>query len=83
MNSKYIAVNAIAPGVFPSKMTKFGIDNALELLEAGQPLGRIGTPKDMAGLVLFLCSPASAHITGAVIPIDGGSSLLSTGSSKL
>jgi NAD(P)-dependent dehydrogenase (short-subunit alcohol dehydrogenase family) len=64
-------------------MTKFGIENALELLEAGQPMGRIGGPKDMAGLILFLCCPASAHLTGTVIPIDGGASLLSISSSKL
>jgi NAD(P)-dependent dehydrogenase (short-subunit alcohol dehydrogenase family) len=80
---KFITVNAIAPGVFPSKMTAFGIEQGKELLEAVQPLGRIGTAEDIAGLVLFLSSKASAHITGAVIPIDGGASLGSTAYSRL
>ncbi|KAI8905262.1 hypothetical protein PhCBS80983_g04777 [Powellomyces hirtus] len=78
-----IVVNAIAPGVFPSRMTKFGIDHGLSIMEKSQPLGRIGTTEDMAGLALFLCSRASAHITGAVIPIDGGATLNVTGLSKL
>jgi NAD(P)-dependent dehydrogenase (short-subunit alcohol dehydrogenase family) len=34
--------------------------------------GRVGIPQDMAGLALFLSSPASAHVTGALIPLDGG-----------
>ncbi|KAJ3160864.1 hypothetical protein HDU86_008224 [Geranomyces michiganensis] len=80
---KTITINAIAPGVFPSRMTKFGIDKKLDAMEQMQPLGRIGTTEDMAGLALFLCSRASAHITGAVIPIDGGATLNVTGLSKL
>ncbi|KAJ1537890.1 hypothetical protein HK405_014279 [Cladochytrium tenue] len=52
-----VTVNAIAPGIFPSRMNKYG---------------RIGNTEDIAGLILFLCSRASAHITGAVIPMDGG-----------
>ncbi|KAJ3308233.1 hypothetical protein HDU76_004057 [Blyttiomyces sp. JEL0837] len=78
-----VTVNCIAPGVFPSRMTKFGIDNAKDLLDAAQPMGRIGTTEDMAGLALFLCSRASAHITGAVIPIDGGATVASGAVSRL
>ncbi|KAI8812914.1 hypothetical protein BJ742DRAFT_861631 [Cladochytrium replicatum] len=70
-----ITVNAIAPGMFPSNMTRFGLENNGELLAAFQPTGRIGAASDMAGLALFLFSKASAHITGAVITIDGGQSL--------
>lgn len=44
-------------------------------LASGQPTGRNGTTEDMAGLALFLSSPASAHITGAHIPIDGGATV--------
>jgi NAD(P)-dependent dehydrogenase (short-subunit alcohol dehydrogenase family) len=55
-------------------MTSFGIENALDVLEGSQPLGRIGKPEDMAGLALFLSSKASSHLTGVVIPIDGGQS---------
>ncbi|KAJ1341298.1 hypothetical protein BSLG_004028 [Batrachochytrium salamandrivorans] len=61
-----ITVNAIAPGYFLG-MTKFGISKAKTLMEEMQPLGRIGIPHDIAGIVLFLSSPASAHITGVVI----------------
>ncbi|KAJ3091825.1 hypothetical protein HDU96_002931 [Phlyctochytrium bullatum] len=80
---KFVTVNAIAPGVFPSNMTKFGLDNAKDALLSAQPTGRIGTPEDMAGLALFLSSRAAAHITGAVIPIDGGSTLGLTAYSRL
>ena len=41
------------------------------------PRGRIGTPEDMAGTVLFLCSRAGAYLTGTVIPVDGGISTTS------
>ena len=41
-------------------------------LERECPLGRIGSPSDMAGIALFLASPAGAYVNGAVIPIDGG-----------
>jgi NAD(P)-dependent dehydrogenase (short-subunit alcohol dehydrogenase family) len=70
-----ILVNAIAPGLFESKMTKTllaaGTDSVGKLL----PLGRIGSPDDIAGISVFLASGASAYITGSVIPVDGGASL--------
>ena len=46
-----------------------------DTLLQGQPTGRVGKPSDFAGLVLFLSSMASAHMTGNVIEIDGGSTL--------
>ncbi|KAJ3272679.1 hypothetical protein HDV01_005315 [Terramyces sp. JEL0728] len=64
-------------GVFPSKMTAFGIKHNKD------KFAKIGTARDMAGLALFLCSPASVHITGAVIPIDGGATLSEAAISKL
>lgn len=70
-----MTVNAIAPGVFPSRMTAYGVSNNMEALESIQPLGRIGRVEDLAGIAIFLSSRASAHITGAVIPIDGGQTL--------
>ncbi|KAJ7611766.1 hypothetical protein FB45DRAFT_843833 [Roridomyces roridus] len=68
-----VTVNAILPGFFPSKMTAFGLRTAGSvLLKEGQPTGRFGTTEDMAGVALFLVSPAGAHVTGAQIILDGG-----------
>ncbi|KAJ6606103.1 hypothetical protein DFH09DRAFT_1119290 [Mycena vulgaris] len=71
-----VTVNAILPGklsFFPSKMTAFGLKTAgEELLAVGQPTGRLGKTEDMAGVALFLASPAAAHVTGAQIIVDGG-----------
>ncbi|RDX42167.1 NAD-P-binding protein [Lentinus brumalis] len=69
---KFITVNAILPGVFPSKMTAFGIkQHGEEGLAVGHPFGRIGHPRDMAGVALFLASPASAYVSGTHIILDG------------
>lgn len=72
---KHILVNAVCPGVFPSRMTSWSITSNKEILEMGQPTGRIGTPEDLGGLVLLFASRAGAHITGAAIPVDGGQML--------
>ncbi|NDZ96915.1 SDR family oxidoreductase [Streptomyces sp. SID6673] len=71
-----ITVNAIAPGPFPSKMTAFMLDDPdmRSRVEAGVPLGRVGTPDDIAGTAIFLSSRAGAYLTGVVIPVDGGMS---------
>ncbi|KAJ7500366.1 rhamnolipids biosynthesis 3-oxoacyl-reductase [Mycena galericulata] len=76
----FVTVNAILPGVFPSKMTAYGLKISGDSLVSGQPMGRVGSPSDMAGLALFLASPASAHITGQHIITDGGARL---GSARL
>ncbi|WP_370324147.1 SDR family oxidoreductase [Euzebya sp.] len=70
--SEHITVNAIAPGVFPSKMMRFAIEEAEDELVASVPLGRLGQPGDAAGAAVFLASPAASWITGAVLPVDGG-----------
>lgn len=69
-----ITVNAIAPGFFLSKMTAFVTQNpAMEQAQADQtPLKRNGTPEDIAGLVICLCSRAGSFMTGNIIPLDGG-----------
>ena len=69
-----INVNAIAPGPFRSKMMAFVLDveGGEEMVGKGVPLGRIGSPEDVAGLAIFLSSRAGAYLTGAVIPCDGG-----------
>ncbi len=70
-----ITVNAIAPGPFPSKMMAFLTDTeeGRARLEQNIPLGRIGTPEDAMGMSIFLSSRAGAYVTGAIIPLDGGS----------
>ncbi|KXS20627.1 putative NADPH-dependent beta-ketoacyl reductase [Gonapodya prolifera JEL478] len=75
LGPKGVTANVVCPGVFRSRMTAFGVKNSLGMMEASQPLGRIGVTEDMAGLCLFLCSRASAYLNGAAIPIDGGAGL--------
>ena len=65
-----ITVNAIAPGFFPTKMTK----GAIERAEC--PLGRAGGEEDLKGTAVLLASDASAYMTGQVIAIDGGMSII-------
>ncbi|KAG8972838.1 hypothetical protein FRB90_010137, partial [Tulasnella sp. 427] len=72
LSKKYVTVNAICPGLFPSRMTKFVFQEASDALARNQPLGRVGNSEDMAGIILFLCSKASRHVNGAAIPLDGG-----------
>lgn len=71
---RHITVNAIAPGPFESKMMAFLLDDPAtrKAIAHSVPLGRIGTPEDMAGAALYLASRAGAYLTGAVIPVDGG-----------
>ncbi len=72
--SSNININAIAPGLFPSDMTKQIVENdgmanaALKQI----PRGRMGQPEDIAGTAIYLCSRASAWMTGKTIVLDGG-----------
>ena len=72
--SDHITVNAVAPGPFQSKMMKETLERFGDMIIAQVPRGRIGEPEDMAGVAIFLASRAGAYITGAVIPVDGGTS---------
>lgn len=69
-----INVNAIAPGFFPSNMTKQIVENdeMTKFAISQIPRGRMGAPEDIAGTAIFLCSQASAWITGQTIVLDGG-----------
>ncbi len=69
---RHITVNAIAPGLFPSKMTAHVMKKMGKKIVKGTPLKRAGKPEDMAGIAIYLASPASSFVTGAVIPVDGG-----------
>lgn len=71
---KHITVNAVAPGPFQSKMMAATLDSLGDAVRDMVPLKRIGQPEDMAGVAIFLASQAGAYLTGAVIPVDGGSS---------
>lgn len=69
-----ITFNAFAPGPFQSKMTAFATatDDQAAHVGKGVPLGRIGSPNDIAGATLYLCGRGGAYVTGAVLPLDGG-----------
>ena len=83
--SPAIRVNAIAPGFFLTEQNRFLLTDAQtgELSARGRkiidhtPMGRFGNPEDLDGAVLWLMSPASAFVTGIVIPVDGGFSAYS------
>ncbi|MFC7062150.1 SDR family oxidoreductase [Halobacillus seohaensis] len=68
-----IYVNAIAPGFFPTKMSKALIEKGEEAFLKGTPLRKFGTENDLKGAAVFLASPASDYITGDVMVVDGGS----------
>jgi NAD(P)-dependent dehydrogenase (short-subunit alcohol dehydrogenase family) len=72
LGPSYVTVNAVAPGPFESKMMAATLAAAGDEIAAMAPLGRIGRPDDMAGIAVFLSSRAGAYVTGAVIPVDGG-----------
>ena len=73
LGPKNINVNAVAPGYIRTTRLTDGVPpEILDRARERAVLGRLGDPQDVAGVVLFLCSEAARHITGAVIPIDGG-----------
>src|SRR5215471_1447820 len=69
---KHVAVNAIAPGYFPSKMTAAIDEEGSQYVIDNAPMKRMGNPDDIAGIALYLASKASSFVCGAVIPVDGG-----------
>ncbi|WP_157220781.1 SDR family NAD(P)-dependent oxidoreductase [Flavisphingomonas formosensis] len=74
---KGIRVNGIAPGFVDTKLTKVTTEDPERLAEALGiiPLGRLGEPADMAGVVLFLASPLANYVVGETILVDGGLTL--------
>ncbi|MBP7065992.1 SDR family NAD(P)-dependent oxidoreductase [Ferrovibrio sp.] len=70
-----IRVNGIGPGFVPTKLTANQAGNH-DAVAARLPLGRIGTPEDIAGVALFLASPLAGYVTGQSLLVDGGLTLL-------
>ena len=67
-----ITVNAIAPGWFPTKMTRWTFENHGEKILERIPLNRYGKMEELMGVIVFLASAASNYITGQIIAVDGG-----------
>jgi NAD(P)-dependent dehydrogenase (short-subunit alcohol dehydrogenase family) len=70
-----VRVNAICPGVIKTAMIDRFLGDDLEAvaqMEALEPVGRMGTPEEVAQMALFLASDESSFVTGAALPVDGG-----------
>jgi 3-oxoacyl-[acyl-carrier protein] reductase len=72
MASRAITVNALAPGYIDTEMTAGLGEQVRAAILENIPLGRLGTPEDIAGVVCFLASDAAGYITGQTITVDGG-----------
>ena len=72
LGSRNITVNGVAPGFIDTDMTKALDDKQKEGLVGSIPLGRLGTPADIAAAVVFLASPGAAYVTGSTIHVNGG-----------
>jgi gluconate 5-dehydrogenase len=71
-----INVNAIAPGFFPTKMTKGLLEMMGDKAASKAPLNRVGGPEDLKGLAVLLASDAGAFITGQTVAVDGGATIV-------
>jgi NAD(P)-dependent dehydrogenase (short-subunit alcohol dehydrogenase family) len=72
LGPEHITANVIAPGPFPSEMTRTTFETMGDTIAADTPLRRIGEPDDLKGVVAFLAGRAGAYVTGAILPVDGG-----------
>ncbi len=74
--AKGITVNAVAPGYFPSKMTAYVLETYEKELVDDTPRGQLGGPQDLKGAALLFATGAGAHITGQILVVDGGASII-------
>ena len=72
LGSRSVTVNCVAPGFIDTDMTRELPDDQRELLQQQIPLGRLGSPDEIAALVSFLCSDLASYITGETVHINGG-----------
>ncbi len=72
LGSRSITVNCVAPGFIDTDMTRALSEESRKSLLGQIPLGRLGTPQDVASAVTYLASPAAGYVTGAVLHVNGG-----------
>lgn len=72
LGSRNITVNCVAPGFIATDMTHALSEEQRQAMLAAIPLGRAGTPEDIAGVVSFLASPAASYVTGTTVHVNGG-----------
>jgi 3-oxoacyl-[acyl-carrier protein] reductase len=72
LGSRNVLVNAVAPGFIETDMTAAMTPDARAALSGQIPLERLGSPRDIAGVVTFLASDHAAYITGQTLVVDGG-----------
>ncbi|MTD43091.1 glucose 1-dehydrogenase [Conexibacter sp. W3-3-2] len=72
LGARGITVNSVAPGYLRTEMSHGLDESQLQQIARRTPAGRLGEPEDIAGVVLFLCSPAASFMTGQTLVVDGG-----------
>ncbi|KAK7418572.1 hypothetical protein QQZ08_011197 [Neonectria magnoliae] len=74
LGPRHITVNSICPGFFPSKMSNglLAIAGGADEIAKDNPMGRLGIPEDIAGVIVYLASRAGSHVNGETVAIDGG-----------
>jgi NAD(P)-dependent dehydrogenase (short-subunit alcohol dehydrogenase family) len=75
LGPRHITVNAVAPGIMETRMTRALLTAAVTDYAARTPLRRLGRPEEVAAAVVYLTGPGGAFVTGAVLPVDGGLSM--------
>jgi len=72
LGSRSVTVNCIAPGFIDTDMTRALAEDQRDILQSQIPLGRLGSPNDVAAAVAFLASDAAQYITGETLHVNGG-----------